>query len=84
MTATLPSPSVELPLSPSISASSANFSAKPTSATLLDPIAIAEVEAQLQLLGENQRIRSADGLHDLLLRLGDLSRDEIAQRVALS
>ncbi|HEX3660761.1 MAG TPA: DEAD/DEAH box helicase [Acidobacteriaceae bacterium] len=49
---------------------------------LLDPIAIAEVEAQIQLLGENQRARSADGLHDLLLRLGDLSRDEIAQRVA--
>jgi len=49
---------------------------------LLDPIAIAEVEAQLQLLGENQRVHSADGLHDLLLRLGDLSRDQIAERVA--
>ncbi len=49
---------------------------------LLDPIAIAEVEAQLQLLGETQRARSADGLHDLLLRLGDLSRDEICQRIA--
>lgn len=49
---------------------------------LLDPIALSEVEANLQLLGENQRVRNADGLHDLLLRLGDLSRDEIAQRVA--
>ena len=49
---------------------------------LLDPIAIAEVEAQLQLLGEAQRVRSADGLHTLLLRLGDLSRDEIAERLA--
>ena len=49
---------------------------------LLDPIAIAEVEANLQLLGENQRARSADGIHDLLLRLGDLSRDEIALRIA--
>ncbi len=48
---------------------------------LLDPIAIAEVEANLQLLGENQRARSADGIHDLLLRLGDLSRDEISLRV---
>ncbi len=48
---------------------------------LLDPIAIAEVEAQLQLLGDNQRARSADGIHDLLLRLGDLARDEIALRV---
>jgi ATP-dependent Lhr-like helicase len=49
---------------------------------LLDPIAISEVEAQLQRLGENQRVRSADGIHDLLLRLGDLSRDEIALRLA--
>ena len=49
---------------------------------LLDPIAIAEVEANLQLLGENQRARSADAIHDLLLRLGDLSRDEIALRLA--
>ena len=49
---------------------------------LLDPIAIAEVEANLQLLGENQRVRTTDGLHDLLLRLGDLSRNEIALRVA--
>ena len=49
---------------------------------LLDPIAIAEVEATLQLLGENQRVRNADGVHDLLLRLGDLSRDEIAHRLA--
>ncbi len=48
---------------------------------LLDSTAIAEVESQLQLLGENQRARSADGIHDLLLRLGDLSRDEIALRV---
>ena len=49
---------------------------------ILDPIAISEVEANLQFLGDNQRVRTADGLHDLLLRLGDLSRDEIAQRVA--
>jgi ATP-dependent Lhr-like helicase len=49
---------------------------------LLDPIAVAEVEANLQLLGENQRARSADGLHDLLLRIGDLSRNEIALRIA--
>ena len=49
---------------------------------LLDPAAMAEVEANLQLLGENQRARTADGLHDLLLRLGDLARDEIALRVA--
>jgi ATP-dependent Lhr-like helicase len=49
---------------------------------LLDPLAISEVEAQLQMLGDTQKARSADGIHDLLLRLGDLSRDEIALRVA--
>jgi ATP-dependent Lhr-like helicase len=48
---------------------------------LLDAEAIAEVEEQLQLLGENYRVRSADGMHDLLLRLGDLSREEIARRL---
>ncbi len=40
---------------------------------LLDADAIAEVEEQLQALGETQRARSADGMHDLLLRLGDLN-----------
>ncbi|HTU61590.1 MAG TPA: DEAD/DEAH box helicase, partial [Polyangiales bacterium] len=49
---------------------------------LLDADAIAEVEQQLQALGETQRIRNADGIHDLLLRLGDLSRAEIERRVA--
>ncbi|MGB7189517.1 MAG: crosslink repair DNA glycosylase YcaQ family protein, partial [Acidobacteriaceae bacterium] len=50
---------------------------------LLDTDAIAEVEVQLQGLGETRRIRSADGIHDLLLRLGDLSRAEIARRLAV-
>jgi ATP-dependent Lhr-like helicase len=49
---------------------------------LLDPDAIAEVEDYVQLLQESQRVRSADGIHDLLLRLGDLSREELAQRLA--
>ncbi len=48
---------------------------------LLDADAIAEVEEQLQALGETQRARSADGMHDLLLRLGDLTREELARRV---
>ena len=48
---------------------------------LLDADAIAEVEEQLQALGEMQRIRNADGIHDLLLRLGDLSRAEIERRL---
>jgi ATP-dependent helicase Lhr and Lhr-like helicase len=49
---------------------------------LLNADAIAQVEDQLQALGETQRVRSADGIHDLLLRLGDLSRSEIERRLA--
>jgi len=49
---------------------------------LLDADAIAEVEEQLQALTETTRARSADGIHDLLLRLGDLSREELTRRVA--
>ena len=48
---------------------------------LLDADAIAEVENQLQVLMEAQRVRNADGMHDLLLRLGDLSRVEIERRL---
>ena len=49
---------------------------------LLDADAIAQVEEMAQCLTEAARARSADGLHDLCLRLGDLSRDELARRVA--
>ncbi len=48
---------------------------------LLDADAIAEVEENAQCLNENYRARSADGIHDLCLRLGDLSREELARRV---
>jgi ATP-dependent Lhr-like helicase len=48
---------------------------------LLDPDAIIEVEQTAQCLVENYRARSADGIHDLCLRLGDLSRSEMARRV---
>ncbi len=48
---------------------------------LLDPDAIAQVEEAAQCLAENYRARSADGIHDLCLRLGDLTRDELARRV---
>jgi ATP-dependent helicase Lhr and Lhr-like helicase len=48
---------------------------------LLDAEAIAEVEEAAQCLSENSRARSADGIHDLCLRLGDLSREELARRV---
>jgi ATP-dependent helicase Lhr and Lhr-like helicase len=48
---------------------------------LLDPEALAELEASRQGLTQTQRIKTADRLHDLLLRLGDLAPDEIAARV---
>jgi ATP-dependent Lhr-like helicase len=47
---------------------------------LLDSAAIEETEEQLQCVAEGYRARGVDGLHDLLLRLGDLTRAEIAQR----
>jgi ATP-dependent helicase Lhr and Lhr-like helicase len=49
---------------------------------LLDADAIAEVEDQLQALNDNLKARGADGIHDLLLRLGDLNRAELLQRLA--
>ncbi|MGP8270552.1 MAG: DEAD/DEAH box helicase [Terracidiphilus sp.] len=49
---------------------------------LLDADAIAEVEETAQCLAENYRARTVDGIHDLCLRLGDLSRQELARRVA--
>ena len=48
---------------------------------LLDADAMAEVEEAAQCLAENFRARSADGMHDLCLRLGDLTREELARRV---
>lgn len=49
---------------------------------LLDADAIAETEEQLQMLGDSYRARSVDAMHDLLLRLGDLSRTELSRRLA--
>ncbi len=46
---------------------------------LLDPDAIASLEASLQRL-EGRRVRHADGVHDLLLSLGDLTEEEIRAR----
>ena len=48
---------------------------------LLDPEAMADVEASRQGLQPTQRLKSPDRLHDLLLRIGDLSLDEIGLRV---
>jgi ATP-dependent Lhr-like helicase len=50
---------------------------------LLDADALHDVEQQLQHLTEKYKVRTADGLHDLLIRIGDLSVDEIAARSAL-
>ncbi len=50
--------------------------------TLLDPESIFEVERQLQLLGDEPSVRHADGLHDLLLSLGDLDAEEIKARAS--
>ncbi len=49
---------------------------------LLDKSAMEEVEAQLQSLDPDYQARHADGLHDLLLKLGDLTEEEIAARSA--
>ncbi len=48
---------------------------------LLDLNAIEETEEQLQILADDYRARSMDGIHDMLLRLGDLSRAELLRRV---
>jgi ATP-dependent Lhr-like helicase len=47
---------------------------------LLDAAALDEVEARLQSLEPEYRARHSDGVHDLLLKLGDLSESEIVAR----
>jgi len=47
---------------------------------LLDTNAIEETEEQLQSLAEGYKARNLDAVHDLLLRLGDLSALELAAR----
>ncbi len=47
---------------------------------LLDALALDEVEARLQGLEEQYKARHLDGVHDLLLKLGDLTAEEIAAR----
>ncbi len=51
---------------------------------LLDPDVLADVELELQCLAEGRRARSADELHDVFRRVGDLTRDEIELRCAAS
>ena len=47
---------------------------------LLDPDALADLEVSLQGLVEERQADTAEHLHDLLRRVGDLSADEIAAR----
>jgi ATP-dependent Lhr-like helicase len=48
---------------------------------LIDPGALARVEDDLQHRSEMTRATGRDGLHDVLRRLGDLTRAEVAERV---
>ena len=50
---------------------------------LLDADTLAEVEAELQQLHEDRQARTTDGVHDLLLRLGDLTVDELDARAKI-
>ncbi|HEX8171271.1 MAG TPA: DEAD/DEAH box helicase [Thermoanaerobaculia bacterium] len=50
---------------------------------LLDPAALEQTELELQHLDERHRAKNPDAIHDLLLRLGDLSADEIAARASI-
>jgi ATP-dependent Lhr-like helicase len=50
---------------------------------LLDPDALVAIERQLQHLDDKYKVKTIDGLHDLLIRIGDLSVDEIAARTVL-
>jgi ATP-dependent Lhr-like helicase len=47
---------------------------------LLDADAMTALEAQLQLLDPRYKLKNLDGLHDALLRIGDLDETEIAAR----
>ncbi len=47
---------------------------------LIDPGALAAVEADLQRLSERTRADSVDALHDVLRRVGDLTEDEVVLR----
>ncbi|MBI4455506.1 MAG: DEAD/DEAH box helicase [Acidobacteria bacterium] len=48
---------------------------------LFDLATLSELELELQCLADSRKARHPDNLHDMLLRLGDLSAAEISQRV---
>ncbi len=47
---------------------------------LLDPAAAGDLELELQALTGGRRVRTVDGIHDLLRRLGDFAEHEVAAR----
>ena len=49
---------------------------------LIDEGALEQVEADLQRISERTRAESVDALHDVLRRVGELTTDEAAMRVA--
>ena len=50
---------------------------------LLDAAVIDEVEARLQALDPEYQAKHADAIHDLLVKLGDLTHEEIQKRSAI-
>jgi ATP-dependent Lhr-like helicase len=50
---------------------------------LLDAEAMQEIELQLQHLDARYKVKTRDGLHDLLIRIGDLSFAELETRSAI-
>ena len=50
---------------------------------LLDGEALAQTELELQHLDDRHKAKSADAIHDLLLRLGDLSLEEVSARALI-
>jgi ATP-dependent Lhr-like helicase len=51
---------------------------------LLDPDALHQIERQLQHLDDKYKVKTADGLHDLLIRIGDLSVAELQARSSIA
>ncbi len=47
---------------------------------IIDPLVLSQLEEELQMLDERGEVRNADGLHDMLRRLGDLSAEELQSR----
>ena len=51
---------------------------------LLDPDALHQIERQLQHLDDKYKVKTTDGLHDLLIRIGDLSVAELQARSSIA